>query len=285
MKKSMFPASPLQIVILITGFSLMTYLFWKESPRRMVVKVSNERAGLHPLVASLIDEKGPVKNSGHFRIHGSAGGGAEVMRRAEHAWSNANIRGLPEMERDGLGHIALLNSAEWAAFTDKVEHDSDHRSAQVDRTIVLVREAGQPHEMTDVAHEVIHYRLEDAALPLWAEEGLALHLGVEITLAFERGGNRRAGERVEPPGERRPVGQTIMDFDRYPEDPAVLAGFYRHCRLFTKALQLDKEQLQVYVHALGRGEAWDGVLADSLQVPPDRIEQLRKLAVITVRAE
>ena len=285
MKKSMFQASPLQIVILITGFSLMTYLFWKESPRRMVVEVPNERAGLHPLVASLIDEKGPVKTSGHFRIHGSAQGRAEVIRRAEHAWFDANIRGLPEMERGGLGHIALLNSAKWAAFTDKGEHGSGHRSGQVDRTIVLVRESGKPHEMTDVAHEVIHYRLEDAALPLWAEEGLALHLGVEITLAFERGGDRRAGESVEPPGERRPVGKTIMDFDRYPEDPAVLAGFYRHCRLFTKALQLDKEQLQVYVHTLGQGEAWDGVLADSLQVPPDRIERLRKLAVITVRAE
>jgi hypothetical protein len=266
MKKRTFQASPLQIVILVSGFILMTYLFWKESPRRMVVAAPSERAGLHRLVASLIDEKTPVKKSGHFRVHGSAGGGAEVIRRAEHAWFDSNVRGLPEMEKDGLGHIALLNAAEWAVFTGKAEHDSDHRSGQV-------------------AHEVIHYRLEDAGLPLWAEEGLALHLGVEITLAFERLIGQRAGESAELPGVRRPVGQAIMDFDRYPEDPAVLAGFYRHCRLFTKALKLDKEQLQVYVHALGRGEAWDGVLADSLQMPPDRIEQLRKLAEITVHVE
>lgn len=285
MKKSTFQASPLQIVILVSGFTLMTYLFWKESPRRMVVAAPSERAGLHRLVALLIDEKNPVKKSGHFRVHGSAGGGAEVIRRAEHAWFDSNVRGLPEMETDGLGHIALLNAAEWAVFTDKAEHDSDRRSGQIDRTIVLVREPGRPHEMTDVAHEVVHYRLEDAGLPLWAEEGLALHLGVEITLAFERLTGQRAGESAELPGVRRPVGQVIMDFDRYPEDPAVLAGFYRHCRLFTKALKLDKEQLQVYVHALGRGEAWDGVLADSLQMPPDRIEQLRKLAAITVHVE
>ena len=285
MKKSMFQASPLQIVILISGFSLMAYLFWKESPQRMVAESANERAGLHPLVATLIEDKAPVKNSSHFRIHGSAKGGDEVIRRAEHAWFDANVRGLPELETEGLGHIALLDSAKWAVFTDQIEHDAARLSGQVDRTIVVVREAGQAHEMTDVAHEVIHYRLEDANLPLWAEEGLALQLGVEITVAFERLNNRRAGETAELPDERRSVGQTIMDFDRYPEDPAVLAGFYRHCRLFAKALELDKEQLQVYVHALGQGEAWDGVLADSLQMPPDRIEQLRKLAVITVRAE
>ncbi|MFT5121852.1 MAG: hypothetical protein ACI9TH_003529 [Kiritimatiellia bacterium] len=285
MKKSMFQASPVLVILAIAGLGFLAFLFWRASDDALTPSQQDQRDGLHVLVALLVPPETPVLTSSHFRIHGLAGAANEVMRRAEHAWYASNERGLRGFEPAGKGHIVLLNASEWAAFNGQTPQEPARRSGQIERTILLVREPGQPFERSDVAHEVIHYRLEGAGLPLWLEEGLALQLGVEITLAFEQLIGQRAAEDTDPAGERLAIDRTIMDFDRYPDDPDVLAGFYRHCRLFVAALNLNKEQLHVFVQALGQGAAWEEVLTGTLEQPPELIERLRIRAAITVRKE
>ena len=139
-------------------------------------------------------------------------------------------------DADEKGRLFLFSSAPaW----DEMIHNTGRRSKgaglNIGREIYVLRDPEQSERYVDIAHEMVHFRLQQAYgddLPLWLEEGLAEWLGWEVAAAYQLSRGLRLYRESRPtvPPESALTWPELMNVEQYPAEKDRNRAFYRQSR-------------------------------------------------------
>lgn len=196
------------------------------------------------------------------------------------------------------GHLFVVeDEADWMRVMRAAGRRSDGIALHVGREIFILRDQHTGSAYIDIPHEMVHYRLWQAYgrdLPLWLEEGLAVHLGWETALAYQETREMKLYRQQSPVKEKDWISwPELFAMTHYPESASRTAAFYRQsgCLLEEVTRVIGAEQIGPFVETLADGRRslrdvletdykWAAGDVDALQA---RVEQAVKQPAI--RAE
>ena len=163
-------------------------------------------------------------------------------RELNYAW-----RQIPSFlgseEKAGPGHglnLLILKPMTAQLIAPEVGHQGTIGGSK-GRLLVVVRpEGGTRKDFTDIFHETVHICLREATagnpLPLWLEEGLAVHWGVVLALDYHNfhGASLRGAGSPLTDADRASL-VAALAYGNYPDDPAAQTAFYRASRWLAAA--------------------------------------------------
>lgn len=138
---------------------------------------------------------------------------------------------LPWPSEQRKGRLFIFDDrVEWEAMMRSGEHRKDGVAFHVGREIYILRGNEIPERYIDLPHEMVHYHVWQTyqnTLPLWLEEGLAVHFGWELASAYQlRQGLRLYRENAEPDQETWLSWDEVLARRTYPADPIKNRAFY-----------------------------------------------------------
>lgn len=157
----------------------------------------------------------------------------DVLRRLirETEWYQANlVQRLHLPTPDTRGRLIVVDDpADIARLRLAARVPAHGQALHINQEIFILHPPDTPENVEAVPHELVHFNLQQVYgpnLPLWLEEGLAVHLGQEMARTF----HARLGRRVTRSAAtttRVLDWETVLTAQEYPSDAATLKAFYR----------------------------------------------------------
>jgi len=210
---------------------------------------------------------------------------AETLKRAAE-WSDAAYRALGEqLDLSPVAEKAHLfiveDEATWEAALRRTGLRPDGLALHLHNEVYVSGRGTDARLKVQLAHEIVHLRLWQhygERLPLWLEEGLALHLGWRMARTYHAADARTLSRSARAVAEREfiPV-ERLVRRTTYPEESAAARAFYREAEELVRLLheELGDEGLSLYVRRMAENPpGWRRVLQQSFSWSEERIQSL-----------
>ncbi len=197
-----------------------------------------------------------------------------ALRQAEYA--NAELTRLlhlpPPDPREKINLYFIAGTQNWSRLSARQGLRQESQSLQWGRDLVIRLTTNSVLLSESIPHEIAHYRLRQvygADLPLALEEGLALYLGWELTLAY----HLQQGILVKRARPRwdGPLLLTLADIESrpsYPESPRENLMFYQQSETWIRGIadRIGPTNLPAWVAlACGARQPWREILRTRFQ--------------------
>lgn len=206
----------------------------------------------------------------------------DVIREA--AFTYAYVGRELALPQDGefLHVFVVEDPALWKDWGAQYAWREDGLALLKGHEIYLLRAAAAERRI-DIAHEMVHFLLRAhgfGRLPLWLEEGLAMHLGSRAAAAYSARRDRELVRRF-PPLDRSsviPVDE-LTRMHTYPRDPALMPAFYRQSEILVRLVlrYTGRASLRDLLNAFnGNNAAWNHVLQRRFGLSGQDTESIKK---------
>ena len=212
------------------------------------------------------------------------------ISQAEFAFDELG-RALPVAATGRKAHIILIkNFVAWRALVENWGMRPDGNAFQQGKEIFLM--ATEAIHPTRIPHEVAHFRLRDSfrPLPLWLEEGLALHYGWSIARDWSRERGQPITRRLDALEESHPLSlDAATALTEYPAGRPDCQSFYRYSEELVAAIgeEVTEAKMGEFVKAMQEpGADWRTVLAGTFGVSAANVAGITALVerrVVTTR--
>lgn len=182
-----------------------------------------------------------------FRVHAPS----QTMQDRAVFESDYAVSELSEMLGIPLGPppgqlFILARPTLWRMAVELNRIQPDRSAAHLGNEIYIFTERDTPWQEDAIPHEVLHWLLARSctnSMPLWFEEGLAVHLGREISRAMLRAQQRALIYEREALHEGEPVAWgEVLTAERYPLEELPRKYFYRQSEALVMLMLEDAEQ-------------------------------------------
>jgi hypothetical protein len=246
----------------------------------------------YPLRAAVLREGadwGMLSNRYVMVFATDAGAGQEALRKATYARHKVGRLLRAGDRAETLANeppfaVYLVDSTQsWERLLRDYRLRQEGISMSSGREILVLRRDERVALKDSIPHEMVHgmIRQRQLEIPLALEEGMALHFGWEINLAYHlENGQVVEKKRREPESEALYTLRELMDVQAYPADPQRLRAFYYQSDRLVRALVelLGTKMCVQYAQECGQsGKNWQDVLQSGYNCSEQQLEWLQRV--------